>query len=271
MMLPALSFNNANTQDWSIRIDAYADGHTYCIIGEKDAALDGVDQYDVPEPPFEPPGRAFIFLSEQSFPDPHNRLWYEFKKYSDTHKEWNLTTFYIPMDNQGINVTLTWNHTETEYNSILIYRDGVVVADMLTNDSLVFWSDPYQMTHFIIVFSVETPNTHPTTPTITGTHEGKPHIAYPFSFSTTDPDNDTVSYLVDWGDGSNSSWTSPYPSGINVTMLHTWSVKGAYSIRCRAKDAHGAGSEWGIFPVTVQKNFIDIVKEIYHQHHFFIR
>ena len=91
----------------------------------------------------------------------------------------------------------------------------------------------------------------PNPPVITGPTQGKIKVETDYNFTATDPDNDEVYYFVDWGDKTNTSWIGPYPSGDLVTESHTWSKKGAYTIKAKAKDAAGAESDWGTLPITV--------------------
>jgi len=60
---------------------------------------------------------------------------------------------------------------------------------------------------------------------------------------TTDPDEDTVMYIVDWGDGTTTE-TDYYPSGQKVELIHEWPEPGIYYIRVKAQDEHGAYSNW---------------------------
>lgn len=61
---------------------------------------------------------------------------------------------------------------------------------------------------------------------------------------TTDPDGDNIYYLFDWGDGSTSGWIGPFPSNTVATANHTWSCRGSYKIKVKAKDVHGSESDW---------------------------
>ena len=67
---------------------------------------------------------------------------------------------------------------------------------------------------------------------------------YQYSSSTTDPDNDQIYLLFDWGDGKSSGWLGPYKSGTKVIAHHMWDEKGTFQIRAKAKDVNGAQSEW---------------------------
>ena len=87
------------------------------------------------------------------------------------------------------------------------------------------------------------PPQKPETPS--GPASGKVGEEYTYTSSTTDPDDDELYYLFDWGDGTYSSWVGPYNSGDEASATHTWSVKDDnYQIRVKSKDRHGVQSEW---------------------------
>lgn len=67
---------------------------------------------------------------------------------------------------------------------------------------------------------------------------------YTYKASTTDPDGDQVFYKWDWGDGNFSEWLGPYDSGEQCITDNYWDEAGKYVIKVRAKDEHGAESEW---------------------------
>jgi outer membrane protein assembly factor BamB len=83
-----------------------------------------------------------------------------------------------------------------------------------------------------------------TPPAPDGPVNGTTHVEYTFTATTTDPQGDDVSYLFSWGDGTNSSWLGPYPSGSTVNASHAWTTVGNYSITVKAKDTSGLESDW---------------------------
>jgi outer membrane protein assembly factor BamB len=91
----------------------------------------------------------------------------------------------------------------------------------------------------------------PDSPTITGPAKGKVKVATEYNFTTTDPNGDTVSYFIDWGDGTTSGWIGPYSSGDVINQSHTWSKKGDYTIQAKAKNSNGNESGWGTLPITM--------------------
>jgi len=94
-------------------------------------------------------------------------------------------------------------------------------------------------------------NQPPVAPTITGPAKGKVKVAIDYNFTTIDPEGDEVTYCVDWGDGTNSSWICPAPSGGIIVQSHTWQKKGAYLVKAKAKDSSGAESDWGSLDITM--------------------
>jgi parallel beta-helix repeat protein len=94
-------------------------------------------------------------------------------------------------------------------------------------------------------------NTPPNTPTINGPTTGDVSTAYTYSFTSTDPDNNNLQYVIDWGDGS-AKTTSPFgASGDSYTASHTWAASGIYSIKVYAEDIYGGISGTATYLVTI--------------------
>jgi len=77
-----------------------------------------------------------------------------------------------------------------------------------------------------------------------GPSEGTIRVEYDFIAVTTDPENDELYYLFDWGDDTTSDWIGPFESGEECTVSHTWNAKDTYQVKVRAKDINGVQSEW---------------------------
>jgi hypothetical protein len=93
-------------------------------------------------------------------------------------------------------------------------------------------------------------NHAPNAPDIIGPEELKVGISYLFTFVTTDPDGDNVSYTIDWGDGTVILWIGPYKSGQEIHFAHTWTQKGTVYIKAKAKDLpYEDESTWTIHPI----------------------
>jgi len=98
-------------------------------------------------------------------------------------------------------------------------------------------------------------NDPPAAPTIDGPTSGAVGVSYEFTIVSTDPDGDDVYYYIDWDDGNVEDWIGPYASGVVVTVSHSWSSEDTYSILAKAKDEHGAESDWSDpFIITIVEN-----------------
>jgi hypothetical protein len=98
-----------------------------------------------------------------------------------------------------------------------------------------------------------------------GPTTGKIGEEYIYSSSTTDPNNDELYYMFDWGDGSDSGWLGPYESGENCEATHIWEKEARYQIKVRAKDTRELLSEWSD-PLE-----ISIPRTHYHSFNIFLR
>jgi glutaredoxin len=96
-------------------------------------------------------------------------------------------------------------------------------------------------------------NLPPTDPEIDGPTRGKPNIVYNFTFVSTDPDNNSIKYIIDWGDKS-SNETILYESEEVVTLSHSWGNKSKYTIKARAIDEYGARSELSQHVIDIPRN-----------------
>jgi hypothetical protein len=89
-----------------------------------------------------------------------------------------------------------------------------------------------------------------------GQSQGKVGVSYRYTAVTTDPENNQIFYQFDWGDGTMSAWVGPYDSGILANASHTWTKKGSYGIKVKAKDTTGAESFWSDpLPITMPMTF----------------
>jgi len=87
-------------------------------------------------------------------------------------------------------------------------------------------------------------NSPPDKPEISGPNSGKISEEYSYVIVTNEPENDEVSYYIDWGDGSMDDWTMMLPSGEEYNVTHIWGEEGDYEIKVKAKDQYGDESPW---------------------------
>lgn len=98
-----------------------------------------------------------------------------------------------------------------------------------------------------VIITQNQPPTKPVKPS--GQTTGKPGVSYSYTTNSVDPENYSLAYGWDWnGDGTVDQWDdnngSYYSSGQIITTSHSWSVKGTYNIKVKAKDIHGNEGAW---------------------------
>ncbi|UCD14086.1 MAG: immune inhibitor A [Thermoplasmatales archaeon] len=114
------------------------------------------------------------------------------------------------------------------------------------------WGD-FSTLEKIIVDNVE--NDPPYMSYINGSTDGKVGEKYDYYFYATDPDGDNVSYYIKWGDGDLTNWTTFQTSGTPYSETHTWTKRGNYLIKAKAKDVYGAESDWATLEITMPKYY----------------
>lgn len=98
-----------------------------------------------------------------------------------------------------------------------------------------------------------------------GPTNGNIHMEYTYTTNTSDSQNNLIYYWFDWGDATNSGWVGPYSSGTTANASHTWTKKGIYTIKVKAKDIHGSESDWSDpLPITMPKSKLVIHQQILH-------
>ena len=89
----------------------------------------------------------------------------------------------------------------------------------------------------------------------TGEISGRTGRKYTFTTSASDPDNDQLYYVWDWGDGNYSDEIGPFNSGETCEATYIWSNDGNYSIIAKAVDGKGGESYWSeLLVVSMPKN-----------------
>ena len=124
--------------------------------------------------------------------------------------------------------------------------------------------------HFPDVPPNEAPNM-PERPS--GRSEGKPGVSYLYSTSSTDPEEQTLCYQWDWGDGNSSDWSNPIASGQTTTITHSWPEQGTYQVRVKCRDTFNDESDWSkplsvTMPISVSidsPTFLTALLNFFHQ------
>jgi hypothetical protein len=149
--------------------------------------------------------------------------------------------------------------TNDSYHEELVGTDGTEVIDGHT-----WWYSP--ILHVTVIPQNEAPN-KPEKPS--GPTSGKPGSMYLYRTSTVDPEGNQVYYLWDWGDGTQSDWLGPFVSGAQASAQKSWSEKGDYSIKVKAKDIYGAESDWSdplpiTMPTSKSQQLLSLLTQFFH-------
>lgn len=87
----------------------------------------------------------------------------------------------------------------------------------------------------IIQIAIVQQNLPPSKPSFDGITMGHQNISYSFEIKSTDPDNDMLQYVINWGDETNQE-TSFHLSGVSINQSHQWKNYGEYTIIAYATD-----------------------------------
>ncbi len=98
-------------------------------------------------------------------------------------------------------------------------------------------------------FGVSSPP--PQVPTLDGPTDGFVGVEYEFSSSSSDPNEDKIYYMFDWGDGSYSDWLGPYDSGQTIYATNTWDYEDLFDVRVKAKDDNYSSETAWSTPLTI--------------------
>jgi hypothetical protein len=100
-----------------------------------------------------------------------------------------------------------------------------------------------------VSYSVAAANGAPATPaTPAGASSALVNASITFSTSATDPNNDSLGYRYDWGDGVISGWGA-------ASQSHSWATAGQYAVKAQARDSHFVESAWSAGNmVTISQN-----------------
>jgi|GEM_PF-2716723 len=151
-----------------------------------------------------------------------------------------------PLYDPGTAYYLAVSVKNYNYANIHVYTNSSLHMEVYLDDGSTKIDD-----FWIEKSSAPPANQPPTTPSIKGPAKAPVKTPTTYNFTSSDPEGSNVSYFINWGDGTNSSWIGPYPSGEGITQLHTWSKKGVYTINAKARDVNGSESTWGTLKITM--------------------
>ena len=159
--------------------------------------------------------------------------------------DWSIETNPNVGSNSGIgeyNGTKICSVSGLDYNTVYTWTVNATDSGSGETVSIVF------------TFTTADDNNPPNKPIINGPNGGLPFIPYTFTFTSTDPDLDDISYLIEWGDGQTTYWTTYQSSGSPYTESHSWNTLDTFTIRAKARDTNGAESSWSEHSITIPRN-----------------
>jgi hypothetical protein len=81
-----------------------------------------------------------------------------------------------------------------------------------------------------VSYTVPVSNREPSAPSRpSGPSNGTVNSSYSFNTSASDPDNNSLQYLYDWGDGTVSGWGTS-------SCTHSWAAAGSFCVKAKASD-----------------------------------
>ncbi len=142
---------------------------------------------------------------------------------------------------------------------------GGALNDYVNNVGLTNYADYKTVEEFILfgdptLTKIRSDNNQPNKPDLPkGPIKIKINSEYNYSSISNDPDNDSIYYLFDWGDGTYSGWLGLYESGESCVATNSWNEKGTFELKVKTKDIWGAESYWSeplVINITKSKSFM---------------
>jgi len=137
-------------------------------------------------------------------------------------------------DSDGVIVNYSWDFDDRSfgYGSQIkhsYHEEGNYHVSLQVRDD--FGSTNKDIIQIVIVKQ----NLPPSKPSFDGITMGHQNISYSFEIKSTDPDNDMLQYVINWGDETNQE-TSFHLSGESINQSHQWKNYGEYTIIAYATD-----------------------------------
>jgi PKD repeat protein len=140
----------------------------------------------------------------------------------------------------------TQTHTYYEVNK---YRVTLTVTDNKGKTDL----------DITYAYITDTPNNPPSQPLLNGMIRGTTNTLYNYTLFSTDFENDTIRYLIDWGDDADTILSNPMKNGTIYTVDHAWVYPGIYSITAYAIDEKDVLSQESHQIVMIDTIYCDVI------------
>jgi nitrous oxidase accessory protein len=170
----------------------------------------------------------------------------------------NYTIVIESISNTSMNASffssdIRGNWTEVIYSNVTMFNGSTATVN--ANQSMLNYSmmiiDPDRESR-IVNPTIINENYPPVfTENLTGSTDINTGEKINYSITAFDPNSDDLYYWFDWGDGTNTSWLSPYHSNETCIVEHAWNKIGNYEIKVKTKDDYNLMGNSSV-PLIVQ-------------------
>ena len=177
------------------------------------------------------------------------------QKYGDPGQEITYTFASFDYEGQDVKYIINWDDGDTEETGYYPHNTPIEKSHSWDTEDDYFIKaraiDTTDREGEESEYHIRIGDRPPNKPSIYGAVQGKPNIEYVYGFVSTDPENDNISYDIDWGDGNVETNIGPFPSGEIFSRSHSWDNTGTYTIEVRAKDEFDYPSAWSEYEIIV--------------------
>ncbi len=179
-------------------------------------------------------------------------------KYGDTQQQLTYTFVAYDEEKEDVKYSIDWDDgTTTDIGYHASGEPVTAVHSWETNDDYYLKARAFDINNKggdWSVYHIRIGDQPPDMPNIYGAVQGYAEEEYEYGFISTDPENDNLTYDIDWGDGNIESDIGPFLSGEIFPRSHSWNKTGTYVIKARVKDMFDYYSDWSEYEIIVPKN-----------------
>jgi hypothetical protein len=179
-------------------------------------------------------------------------------KHGDPNEQLTYTIISIDEEDEDIKYTINWDDGNIDETSYVESNTPIQVSHSWNTKDDYFIKVKAEDEHYKpsdwTIYHIRIGDQPPGVPDIYGAMQGYPDIFYEFGFISVDPENDNLTYDIEWGDGYTETDLGPVPSGKIFARSHKWNETGNFNVRARAKDEFNNYGEWSQYKINVPKN-----------------
>ena len=179
-------------------------------------------------------------------------------KYGDKQQQLTYTFVASDEENENIQYVIDWDDGNIDESNWVQSNTPVQLShSWATKDDYYITAkakDIHGKPSDLSVYHIRIGDEPPNMPKIYGEVQVYPDIFYEFGVISIDPENDNLSYDINWGDGYIETDIGPFPSGEIFPRSHKWNETGTFLVKARAKDEFGCYGVWSEYKISVPKN-----------------